>query len=497
MHCRLYIHRNVVRLLSIIILIPALHPLLFGQKNSVVQVHADKSSGYGVAWGGPQNAPDLIVTALHIVSGKKTIVVVWQGKTAYADVAKIYKPADLALLKLRSPLGVPTIGLYSGEPPYDTNVNFWEVPVSTASMTGKNTVLEETTSLARISPRVANNAAGLSKALCSDGGQYYPGMNTMVINFKEPNIRKAHSGSPLTYDNKIVGMVDGGAKLVDGKACVWAIPADDFNKLYNQGTPFSTSMYACDQPGKENQYMYSGLRSDNPLLSPEEAEQARQLENPLNFSSSNGSQLELHRDYRMSFDEVYNTLFDDEQADLNQLLASEDSHFPIDNLFNATVDLYVEENTGISIMLPAQCSLSGSSDHFGTMITSSSPGGLVTMTIYISPNASMDEGMQALSNFKNYMQSLGHSMQPEENDIDDFRDDEYNPYYGEYVENAYEDDEGNVQSEFFTDMAISDGDFLAVTVSIADWSQLDNNPNERLYLYLMQTCALLSDFSIY
>ncbi|MGB3074737.1 MAG: hypothetical protein WBB36_05430, partial [Chitinophagales bacterium] len=112
------------------------------QKSSIVQVHADKSSGYGVACGGP----DLIVTALHVVSGKSTIMVVWQGKSAYADIEKIYKPSDLALLRLQTPLGIPSLTLYSGEPPYDTNINFWEMPVNTASMSAKTTVLEERTS---------------------------------------------------------------------------------------------------------------------------------------------------------------------------------------------------------------------------------------------------------------------------------------------------------------------------------------------------------------
>jgi len=470
--------------------------IVTAQKNSVVQVHADKSSGYGVAWGGPQNMADYIVTALHIVSGKKTIMVVWQGKSAYAQVEKIYKPSDLALLKLKTPLGVPSLTLYSGEPPFDTNINFWEMPVNTTSMTGKTTVLDEKTNLAKISPRVANNPSGLSKALCSDGSQFYPGMNTEVINFKEPNIRKAHSGSPLTYGDKILGMVDGGAKLVDGKACVWAIPASDFMKLFNQGTALSGSMQACDQPGNENKYMYSGLRSDNPLLSPEEAEQARHFEDEMDFSAENGSELELSHEYRMTFDEVYETLFEDEQKDLDEILNDEDD-IDINSLLNQTVDMYIEENTGISIMIPAECALTSSSDDFGTLITTTSPGGLVTMSIYISPNNTMEAGKKALNAFKAYMEKTGQPMQPQEEDIEDYSDDEYNPYYSEHVENAEEDNNGEVQSEFFADMAISDGDFLAVTVNISDWNLLDQNPNERLYLYLLQTCALLSDFSIY
>ncbi len=466
------------------------------QKNSVVQIHADKSSGYGVAYGGPNSTQDLIVTALHVVSGKKTIMVVWQGKTAYAQIEKIYKPADLALLKLKTSLGIPPLQLYSGEPPWDTNVNFWEVPVSTKSVSAKTTVLEERTSLARISPRIANNPSGLSKSLCMDAGTYYPGMNTEVINFKEPNIRKAHSGSPLTYGDKILGMVDGGAKLTDGKSCVWAIPASDFTKLFNQGTPLTKPMQSCDSPASTNKFMYSGMRSDNPMLSPEEITQAEDFENTLDFSSSNGSQLELFHEYRMTFDEIYETLWDEEQDDLADILDTEEI-ITLDDLLNETVDIYIEEYTGISLVIPAACTLTASTDDFGTFISTTSPGGLINMSFYISTNATMEEGMTVMNAFKSYLQGVGVTSQPDPDDIDDFADDEDNPYYSQYVEQAFEDDNGTVIAEFFADLIVNDGDFLAVTVSINDWNLLDENPEERLFLYLMETCSLLSDFSIY
>ena len=471
-------------------------PDVVAQKNAVVQVHADKTSGYGVACGGPQNLPDRIVTALHVVAGKQTIMVVWQGKSAYAQIEKIYKASDLALLKLKTPLGIPPLTLYSGEPPYDTNINFWEVPINTAAMTAKTTVLEERTSLSRISPRVANNSAGLTKSLCSDAGQYYPGMTTEVINFKEPNIRKAHSGSPLTYNDKILGMVDGGAKLTDGKACVWAIPAADFNKLFNQGTTPSATMQSCGGASGDNMYMFSGIRSDNPLLSEEEVNEARQFENPMNFSTNNGSPIELYHDYRMSFEEVYETLFEEDQKDLADIFESEES-ITLDDLLNTTVDLYIEEMTGISVMVPAQCQLSHSSDHYGTLITTTSPGGLITMSVYISPNETMEDAGDAMNEFKSFMESQGQPMQAQPDDIDDFSDDPYTPYYSEYIENTPEDANGDAVSEFTADLMINDGDFLAVTVYISDWAQLENNPQERLFLYLMQTCGLLSDFAIY
>ena len=466
------------------------------QKNSVVQVHADKSSGYGVAWGGPQKDVDLIVTALHIVSGKKTIVVVWQGKSAYAQIVKIYKPADLALLKLKTSLGIPPMSLYSGEPPWDTNINFWESPINSGTMSAKTTMLEGRTNLSKISPRVANNSAGLSKALCMDAGQYYPGMNTEVINFKEPNIRKAHSGSPLTYEDKILGMVDGGAKLVDGKACVWAITAADFNKLLNQGTAPSASLQSCEAPGSENKFMFSGLRSDNPLLSSEEAEQARDSEEALNFSANDGTQLEIYHEYRMSFEEVYETLFEDEQDNIQEELLS-DRVITLEEMIDKTVDLYVEDLTGITVMVPAECTLTASTDDYGTLITTTSPGGLVTMSVYISPNNSMEEGMDAMDAFKSYMEKSGQQMQPEEEDIDDYSDDEDTPYYSEYIENTFTDADENIQSVFFSDLIINDGDFLAVTVSVPDWNQLEGSTKERVFFYLMETCALLSDFTIY
>jgi hypothetical protein len=468
---------------------------LSAQKNSIVQVHADKSSGYGVACGGPQNLPDRIVTALHVVAGKQTILVKWQGKSAYATVEKIYKASDLALLKLQTSLGIPALTLYSGEPPWDTNINFWEIPVNTTTVSAKTAVLEERTSLSRISPRVADNPTGLSKSLCTDGSQYYPGMTTEVINFKEPNIRKAHSGSPLTYGDKILGMVDGGAKLIDGKACVWAIPASDFTKLFTQGTPIAPTMQACGGT-TGSAYMYSGTRSDNPLLSPEEAEQAAQFEDPMNFAVTDGSALALYHDYRMTFAEVYETLFPEAQADLEGLLEDEEEISILD-MFESPIDIYMEEVTGISVMVPSQCELAVTSQQNQTFISTSSPGGAVTMSIYISTNYSMAEGIASMEEFKAAMAEYGHEMIALEDDITDFSDDPYTPYYSEYVDNALTDANGEIIGEFFADLIINDGDFLAVTVTITDWDQIDTNPEERMFLYLLETCALLSDFSIY
>jgi hypothetical protein len=465
------------------------------QDNSIVLIHADKSSGYGVAWGGPQNSPDLIVTALHLVAGKKTINVSWQGKTSTARVEKIYKPSDLALLKLNTPLGIKPLTVYSGEPPWDTNINFWEIPINALTPTKKTTILDGRTNLANISPQLENSpTGGLTNALCPDDGQYYPGMTTSVINFKEPNIRKAHSGSPLTYGDKILGMVDGGARLVGGKPCVWAIPAGDFFKLINQGTVPSGTMASCDSPGNSNSYMYSGIRADNPELSPEEVLQALQADAPINFSTNSGTQLELHLNYSMSFREVYETLYESEQTYLKGLFTTGQS-VTLEDLLNMTVNFYVEENTGVSVMIPAQCTMSTSHDDYGTLNVTTSPGGLTKLSFYISPAETMEEGLKAMNAFKRFLITgdfFDEKQIPETKDLSGF-----NKYFTEQYKGGSKYTNGGTKTIFFANLIINDGDFLAVTLNASDWQNIAKDSNEKMYFYLMQVCAILSDFTIY
>lgn len=467
------------------------------QNNSVVLVHtnslnAEKSNGYGIAWGGPQNKADYIVTALHIVAGKKWIKVSWQGKTVAASVEKIFLPSDLALLKLESPLGIPTISLHSGEAPWDTEINFWEFPTASTLPSKKTTSLEGRTNLADVSPLLKNQTTGLSKALCSAGEQYYPGMSTNVINFKEPNIRKSHSGSPLTYEGKLLGMIDGGTKLVDGKPCVWAIPASDFNKLFSQGIAPPPTLASCDSPGNENKYMYSGVRSDNPFLTEEEVRLTRIAESPLIISSNIGKHLTLFHSKSMIFREVYETLFEEEKAFLAERFKPGDS-LTLEDLLKMEVSLYVEENTGISVMIPAQCTFVDSTDAYGTLNRTKSPEGLITLSIYISPNELMDDGITAMNSFKEAMKNNGQTIPL----IDDERLKKHNRYYDEYYENKTSFRSGGTKAVFTANMIVNDGDFLGVTLHAPDWRKVAVNPQEKLYFYLMEICALLSDFTVY
>lgn len=78
-----------------IILLAAAFRAASAQKPSVGLIHTagakEKASGYGFAYGGPQNLPNRVVTALHRVSGKSDILAVWNGQQSKAAVEKIYK----------------------------------------------------------------------------------------------------------------------------------------------------------------------------------------------------------------------------------------------------------------------------------------------------------------------------------------------------------------------------------------------------------------------
>ena len=46
-------------------------------------------------------------------------------------------------------------------------------------------------------------------------------------------------------------------------------------------------------------------------------------------------------------------------------------------------------------------------------------------------------------------------------------------------------------------MTIQNTDFVGAIVNVTDWNTMWNNPEERLFFYMLEISALLSDFVIY
>jgi len=72
-----------------------------------------------------------------------------------------------------------------------------------------------------------------------------------------------------------------------------------------------------------------------------------------------------------------------------------------------------------------------------------------------------------------------------------------NQYYNDYFEKKTKDSRGSIKSIYYANMTINQGNFLAVTINVPDWSAVANNSNEKLYFYLMEVCTVLSDFPLY
>jgi hypothetical protein len=57
------------------------------------------------------------------------------------------------------------------------------------------------------------------------------------------------------------------------------------------------------------------------------------------------------------------------------------------------------------------------------------------------------------------------------------------------------DVDGEVVAELYASITIDDKNFLGVTVVVSDWANLTRA--QRLSYYLMEACAILSDFAFY
>lgn len=485
------------RAFLLLALLLAISPAL-GQQESVVLVHAGKASGYGVAYGDPGN----IVTALHVVAGRSPITVVWKNQKFPAAVEKIYKPADLALLRLQaSPApNIPALKIYPGNPPLDTPLNFWEAPEKIFRMDKKETKLSRAVPLEQLDNRLERNSAALAQALCSDGQGNYPTLKTSVLKFEEKNIRKAHSGTPLTFQGHIVGLVDGGPP-VNGKGFIWAIPAaGNFAKLLSEGST------AIPRSACTSERLYSGLRADNPHLEndPELSELAKS--EPFTFVDENGNTIAFTLEYRATCKDIYDTMFEEEQGYIRDLVnenekaIAEGERATIYDLYEQRIDVYQEENTGASIAVPAGSDLSIETSEGHTLIEASSPFEGITMIIFARNNNSIEESQAAMAWFKEYMASDREDWvkDPDQNDeIEDFLDDEDEPYYSESIERIALDENNDLVAEFYASLTIDGDDFLGVVVKVNDWATVDDDKEERLFFYMMEACAILTDFAYY
>ncbi|MEM9984066.1 MAG: hypothetical protein AAF804_03135, partial [Bacteroidota bacterium] len=408
-----------------------------------------------------------------------------------------YKPADLALLKVQANWNLPQLQLFRGGTVPSGGLKYWEVPNGTARPTNKGTRLSRKVPLGQIDTRLSQDQQAFARALCFDQGFGYPALNTTVIKFAEERIDNNHSGSPITLGNQIVGMVDGGAKFVNGTPCVWAIPATAFDQLMRSGTPPPSAMASCTSSN-----MYSGLRTDNPYLSQDLQYMAQRLAQSQAIKVDKGG-LSYSLEYITTFGELYHSLFEDDQVYIREWFQEVEAEYPEDeqvnaeDLFNMVIHLYREESTGAVVAIPEGMVIKVDQDGNYSIIDVTSDYQSITMYVYMERRNSIAGAQQALSDFQDYMlsDSLGWELDDYEDNPyeENYLDDEYDPYYRQTASLSTPD--GN--AEFFATLTIDGTNFLGVAVQINDWISHANKVEERKIAYLLEVCSMVTDFAYY
>ncbi len=467
------------------------------QQNSVVRIKVNDGSGYGVVW----EAKDQIVTVLQLVAGKKNIEVLWQNKMTTAHIEKIYKPSGLALLKLNTSLNISPLNSYSGNPP--DKVSYFEVYDNQNTVKTKNSDLEEETKLSRLNSRMAGNTNLLNNILCYDNGVCYPQLSTEILKLKEPNIREDHSGSPVTYGKKVIGIIDCSPKRLNGSTCFWVIPSSDFKLLLQQETIKNDTMSSCRTPEPIDSIVT--IQVDTSITMEDiEFEQVAQADNPLDltYRDPSGDKLKLHFIKTQPFSFIWETLFSEDEEYIANVVHADSSSFSteIESLYGRlllqSIDFYTEIHTGISIAVPAGTPLELAKDGFGKLVTATSPDSLSSLSIYISACKKQAKAMKAFEDYKTMIYGQSIDTAAYQDNITDFSKDSLNPYYKQYFLQDSVNTYGNTISKFLGRATIANEDFLGITLNAPHWQNL-NDPEERLYYYMLLICERLTNFPIH
>ncbi|MCB0259626.1 MAG: trypsin-like peptidase domain-containing protein [Calditrichaeota bacterium] len=456
-------------------------------EDSVVLIHADQTSGYGVMWNG------YIATVLHLVAGRQQILVNWQGQQSAAKVVQAHRDADLALLQLASPLNIPSLQVFQGDPPRGRPLDYYLMPEGGSRFDNEKIKLAPGGSgmvpLKNIDRRIAANPQTLQKftqSLCADGSFKYPALNQYIYKFQDANVRKSHSGSPIIYNGQIVGLVDGGAAKIGIRDVVWsAIARGNFEAMMQGNVAKMQTWAPC-----VSEQLYSGFRTDNPLT-----------------YAGQEDTLAIYPEFRAAFGDIYETMFEEDQRDIDTLLIHgeedvEDGRLTLNDLWQETIDVYIDYESGATIAVPTNSNmlLEVSEDGKFAMVETSGPYEEIRGAILIAGGDEIEEAIDARHWFEEFILSDGQEwvMEPGlEDDVIDFLDDPEDPFYEKLLDRFVYDPESLPQDtvvtgELYAVITIEGSDFLGVAVMVNNRELLTRE--QRIYYYLLEACAVLSGY---
>ncbi|MGH7599350.1 MAG: hypothetical protein ACREOI_23575 [bacterium] len=483
-------------------------------ENAVVKVVsriAGKSyEGIGFAYQ-PANTPKVyVVTALHVVAGSAKIEIqtAEEKKLADAKIHKFFRKADLVLLEPLGPLNISPLQLHTGA--FPTTGNIWSISQQRVGANdmrlGKEKPLIDLFKRER-SPKQREQVPPLTPQEVNQhfDPHYYPDTNAPVLEL-EKSIGPGDSGSPITYDDAVISMVDGGLHNLGGiKKAWWSIPLKkNLDLLWAQGETDASKI----QPysGKGGRILFSKPRGENAPV------QFKEVDRDVNQGNVTFA---LYHTDQVSFGEVYETMLPEDQWFIKEVI-DDDAAITLDEMFPETIDVYEDYESGATFAIPTMLSddLAIEQDAGHTYVEafsrfSEDSRSFVKLIVFID-----NGGLQAKDTFKNYILS-GEALndddwgdqdwqgikwvQDDESDDDAVNDlnDPNEAYYHEIMERIYErqDDEGNVidDGEVYAAMTINEnGVFLGVAIIVNDPSSLTED--DLINYYLMEACLTMAGF---
>jgi hypothetical protein len=466
--------------------------------------------GIGFAYQ-PANAPKVyVVTALHVVAGSTKIEIqtAAEKKVADAKIHKFFRKADLALLEPSGPLNVSPLKIHAGAFPATGNI--WSISQQRVGANDMRLGKEKPLIDLFKRERSANQREQVPPLTPQEINQhfdphYYPDTNAPVLEL-EKAIGPGDSGSPITYAEAVISMVDGGLHNLGGiKKAWWSIPLKrNLDLLWAQGETDASKILPYS--GEGGRILFSKPRGENAPV------QFKKVDREVDRGEVAFS---LYHTDQVSFGEVYETMLPEDQWYITEVI-DDNAEITLDELSSETIDVYEDYESGATFAIPTMLSddLTIEQDAGHTYVEafsqfSEDSRSFVKLIVFID-----NGGLAAKDDFTNYILS-GEALnddnwgdqnwqgiqwdQDDESDDDAVNDlnDPDDPYYHEIMERVYErkDDEENVvdDGEIYATMTINEnGVFLGVAIIVNDPASLDGD--DLINYYLMEACLTMAGF---
>ena len=357
------------------------------------------------------NSPQWIVTTLHSVAGVDKIEVCSvTDNCSNARIVKVLREADLAIIKTDKNLGLRPLKSVYADPQSSKTYHIWGFPHSVHTIQGDEIKFSKTLGSF---PKLIDI---LKRQKLKDQleRQKYPSTNANIFRISSI-IQPGHSGAPImTSNGDVIGIADGG--LRGGAARInWAMPSDKYLKKLVVSTEVPPSTVSI-QTNLYSDVYYLPLdvnesQVDSYIVKKEE-------EGTIN--SNTGS--EVHKTWTATYDDLYTTLDEEDQATLDIMLDDLDDDEYEDIIGKAMFDVYEDFNTGATFVVPSNAQMTFEEESFHAKLTYSDFG-------FISFNTpSYEEAKEELNAFiKEMAYSFEESIESEDFD-GDFETDDSNEY---------------------------------------------------------------------